>query len=150
MDFKMKSKTENMFRYKIIVISLILTAFNAYAQKDNKGLQSAREALQQVTGQSADYIIVLDFEGFVKMVDYLGGINVNVERTFQDYEYPISGEEENTCGKNEDELKADLEKGNICFLHAPLFHPALKSVGPLRKNLGLKTFFTLSLRMALI
>lgn len=43
--------------------------------------------------------------------------------------------------ENEDELKADLEKGNICFLHAPLFHPALKSVGPLRKNLGLKTFF---------
>lgn len=45
--------------------------------------------------------------------------------------------------ENEDELKADLEKGNICFLHAPLFHPALKSVGPLRKNLGLKTFFNI-------
>ncbi len=83
-----------------------INAIYAYAQKDNKGLQSAREALQKVTGQSADYIIVLDFEGFTKMVDYLGGIDVNVERTFQDYEYPISGEEENTCGKNEDELKA--------------------------------------------
>lgn len=44
---------------------------------------------------------------------------------------------------NEAELKFDLEKGNICFLHAPLFHSALKSVAPLRRNLGLKTFFNL-------
>lgn len=44
---------------------------------------------------------------------------------------------------NEEDLKTDLEKGNICFLHAPLFHPALKSVGPLRKSLGLKTFFNM-------
>ncbi len=40
-------------------------------------------------------------------------------------------------------LKSDLEKANICFLHAPLFHPALKSVAPLRRQLGLKTFFNL-------
>ena len=44
---------------------------------------------------------------------------------------------------NSDDLKADLERGNICFLHAPLFHPALKSVAPFRKQLGLKTFFNL-------
>lgn len=44
---------------------------------------------------------------------------------------------------NSEDLKADLEKGNICFLHAPLFHPALKTVAPLRKQLGLKTFFNM-------
>lgn len=38
-------------------------------------------------------------------------------------------------------LKRQLDKANICFFHAPLFHPALKSVGPIRKNLGVKTFF---------
>ncbi|GIM53127.1 anthranilate phosphoribosyltransferase [Capnocytophaga cynodegmi] len=42
---------------------------------------------------------------------------------------------------NSSELQKDLEKANICFLHAPLFHPALKSVSALRKNLGMKTFF---------
>ncbi|SFI62795.1 anthranilate phosphoribosyltransferase [Kaistella treverensis] len=42
---------------------------------------------------------------------------------------------------NSEDLKKDLVKGNICFLHAPVFHPALKSVGPLRKGLGLRTFF---------
>lgn len=44
---------------------------------------------------------------------------------------------------NEADLKLDLEKANICFLHAPLFHPALKTVAPLRKGLGLKTFFNI-------
>lgn len=42
-----------------------------------------------------------------------------------------------------EELNRDLDKGNICFLHAPLFHPALKTVAPLRKNLGLRTFFNI-------
>lgn len=42
-----------------------------------------------------------------------------------------------------DRLKRQLDKANICFLHAPLFHPALKSVGPIRKQLGVKTFFNM-------
>lgn len=40
-------------------------------------------------------------------------------------------------------LKAQLDKANICFLHAPLFHPAMKAVGPVRKSLGMKTFFNM-------
>ena len=40
-------------------------------------------------------------------------------------------------------LKEQLEKTGICFLHAPLFHPALKHVAPIRKELGLKTFFNM-------
>lgn len=40
-------------------------------------------------------------------------------------------------------LKNEVEKANICFLHAPLFHPALKTVGPIRKNLGVRTFFNM-------
>ncbi|MEJ7822364.1 MAG: anthranilate phosphoribosyltransferase, partial [Chitinophagaceae bacterium] len=40
-------------------------------------------------------------------------------------------------------LKKQLDEANICFLHAPLFHPALKIVGPIRKNLGVRTFFNM-------
>jgi anthranilate phosphoribosyltransferase len=40
-------------------------------------------------------------------------------------------------------LLKELEAANICFLHAPLFHPALKIVGPIRKNLGVRTFFNM-------
>lgn len=42
-----------------------------------------------------------------------------------------------------EELNKDLEKANLCFIHAPLFHPALKTVAPLRKGLGLRTFFNI-------
>ncbi|MEO6549111.1 MAG: anthranilate phosphoribosyltransferase [Ferruginibacter sp.] len=40
-------------------------------------------------------------------------------------------------------LKKELATANICFLHAPIFHPALKVVGPVRKNLGVRTFFNM-------
>jgi len=40
-------------------------------------------------------------------------------------------------------LKKCIEKAGICFLHAPLFHPAMKNVAPVRKQLGLKTFFNM-------
>ncbi len=41
------------------------------------------------------------------------------------------------------QLNKELESSNICFLHAPLFHPALKVVGAIRKNLGVRTFFNM-------
>jgi anthranilate phosphoribosyltransferase len=44
---------------------------------------------------------------------------------------------------NIDKLKEQLDKTNIAFLHAPLFHPALKAVAPVRKQLGLRTIFNL-------
>ena len=40
-------------------------------------------------------------------------------------------------------IKEAVDKANICFLHAPLFHPAMKNVAPVRKELGLKTFFNM-------
>mgnify|MGYP002403861488 CR=1 FL=1 len=40
-------------------------------------------------------------------------------------------------------LKKEIDEANICFMHAPLFHPALKVVGPIRKQLGVRTFFNM-------
>jgi anthranilate phosphoribosyltransferase len=42
-----------------------------------------------------------------------------------------------------DRLKKEVDEANICFLHAPMFHPALKSVAVIRKNFGLRTFFNM-------
>jgi anthranilate phosphoribosyltransferase len=44
---------------------------------------------------------------------------------------------------NPDQLKNEIDKAKFCFMHAPLFHPALKTVGPIRKNLGVRTFFNM-------
>jgi anthranilate phosphoribosyltransferase len=40
-------------------------------------------------------------------------------------------------------LNQELNTHNICFIHAPLFHPALKTVSVQRKELGVKTFFNM-------
>ena len=42
-----------------------------------------------------------------------------------------------------DFLKTSLDKAGICVLHAPLFHPAMKNVAPIRRDLGVKTFFNM-------
>jgi anthranilate phosphoribosyltransferase len=42
-----------------------------------------------------------------------------------------------------DILRKQMDECGICFMHAPLFHPAMKNVAPIRKELGLKTFFNM-------
>jgi anthranilate phosphoribosyltransferase len=44
---------------------------------------------------------------------------------------------------NQDKLKRELDKSGICFLHAPMFNPAMKNIAPIRRELGVKTFFNM-------
>ncbi|HZF64235.1 MAG TPA: anthranilate phosphoribosyltransferase [Chitinophagaceae bacterium] len=44
---------------------------------------------------------------------------------------------------NSDDLRKEVEEANICFMHAPMFHPALKTVAGVRKSLGVRTFFNM-------
>ena len=44
---------------------------------------------------------------------------------------------------NNERLTKEVEEANICFMHAPLFHPALKTVSGIRKNLGVRTFYNM-------
>jgi len=74
----------------------------AYADGETKGsgkgLVEAEAAVGKVTGQQIDYGVRIDFTGFVKAVDIVGGLDVNVDNTFDDYAYPVSGKEDDTCG----------------------------------------------------
>ncbi|MCL5775138.1 MAG: LCP family protein, partial [Patescibacteria group bacterium] len=51
----------------------------------------ATETTEKVTGLKLPYFAVIDFKGFEKVVDLLGGVDVNVDRTFTDYQFPDSG-----------------------------------------------------------
>lgn len=74
----------------------------AYAQGEAKrkggGLPLAEAVVGKVTGQQVDYGIRIDFSGFVKAVDTLGGLDFYVDNTFDDFEYPIEGKEDDSCG----------------------------------------------------
>lgn len=79
----------------------------AYGELKQKGggLLLTKAVVEKVLGQPVDYVFRLDFNGFVKAVDMVGGIEVNVARTFDDYEYPISGKETDTCGFEGEEFE---------------------------------------------
>lgn len=80
----------------------------AYSTGEEKrrggGLILAKAAISKIIKQPIDYGIRIDFDGFIKAVDELGGLNIEVEREFYDYEYPIEGKEDDPCGHAEEEL----------------------------------------------
>lgn len=68
------------------------------------GLAEVKKTIGEVVGQKIDYGFRIDFSGFIKAVDLLGGIDVGIERSFDDYAYPLSGKETDTCGKIDEEI----------------------------------------------
>lgn len=70
------------------------------------GFQNSIPVVSSVTGLSINYFVSVDFGGFAKIIDNLGGIIVQVPETVDDPFYPIAGQENNVCGKSEDEIQA--------------------------------------------
>ena len=68
------------------------------------GMNNMGGIIQNVTGLPINYYVAIDFGNFVKMIDSLGGIEVDVPTTFTDNFYPISGKENDTCGFTETEI----------------------------------------------
>jgi len=77
----------------------INTAY-AIGEKERKdgGLLLAKAAVEKILNQPVDYVLRIDFNGFIRAIDLIGGIDVNVQNSFEDLEYPISGKENDTCG----------------------------------------------------
>lgn len=83
-----------------------VNAIYATEKEDGDGISAVENVIERITGQKIDYVLVLDFEGFTKLVDHLGGIEVDVHQTLDDYHYPIEGLEEDSCGKTDEDIKA--------------------------------------------
>lgn len=77
---------------------------NGEEKKKGDGLILTKAIVSKVLGQNIDYGVRIDFDGFVKAVDLLGGLDISVERTFDDYIYPIAGKENDLCGHTSSEL----------------------------------------------
>ena len=86
--------------------SKINTAY-AFGQEKKKdgGLLLTKAVVEKILDQPVDYIIRIDFNGFVKAIDLVGGIDVSVEKSFEDVEYPISGKEIDDCGFEGEEFE---------------------------------------------
>ncbi len=73
-------------------------------KKKSSGLLETKRVVSKVVGQRIDYGFLIDFTGFIKAVDIIGGINVKVERSFDDYAYPVAGKENDLCGFEEESI----------------------------------------------
>jgi LCP family protein required for cell wall assembly len=68
------------------------------SKKKDSGLLLAKVAVEKILNQPVDYVLRIDFNGFIKAINLVGGININVEKSFEDLEYPIPGKEIDDCG----------------------------------------------------
>lgn len=75
----------------------------AYKGSKNPGA-IAEKLIGDITGFPVQSYVALSFDGFVKAIDTLGGVDVSFTEGFDDYRYPIKGKENDTCGKSDDEV----------------------------------------------
>jgi len=62
-------------------------------QKGSGGMILAKAAVEEIIGQPVHYAVIINFQGFIKSIDTLGGITIEVKQSFDDYKYPIPGQE---------------------------------------------------------
>lgn len=74
--------------------------------QEGAGGMIAMQVVSEMTGLPINYFIALDFQGFEKAVDRLGGIDVAIKTGFDDPLYPLPGQENNACDKSEEEIAA--------------------------------------------
>ncbi len=69
---------------------------NAYAEAESPGSGglAISQAVSDLLKIPVDYYIRVDFEAFIKIVDQIGGLTIDVENTFDDYSYPVWGKED--------------------------------------------------------
>ncbi len=99
---------------------------SAYAKGESKkkggGLLLAKSVVRKITGQPINYVVVIDFSGFTKAVDLLGGLDIDVDKTFDDYQYPLEGNENELCGHTEEEIETYIAS-NSAESDLPNFFP---------------------------
>lgn len=80
------------------VTAKINVAYAHGQEKEGKGLDRARETVSSLLGIPVHYAVRVDFDGFIKAVDLVGGLDIEVENSFIDPHYPITGKEDDLCG----------------------------------------------------
>jgi len=91
------------------------------------GLNFTKTVMGNILGLPLRYGLRIDFKGFVQAVDTLGGIDVDVVNSFDDYNYPIDGKADDLCGylekeidfSQDDALKLNIPPGKMKVFIAP-------------------------------
>lgn len=90
-------------------------------QAKGDGLKYAEDKIDDILGIPIHYGVRVDFSGFSKAIDLIGGVDINVANSFDDFEYPIEGKENDLCGYTEKEM--DLTEDQLKALNVPVSSP---------------------------
>lgn len=82
------------------------------------GLGLSKTVMGNILGLPLHYALRVDFNGFIKAIDVLGGIDVSVDKTFDDYNYPVEGKENDLCGYTEKEIDISSDQAKQLNLEA--------------------------------
>ncbi len=95
---------------------------NAYIEAEKPGTGAAATAafVGNLLNQPVQYYVRVDFSGYEELVNSLGGVDVYIDKTFTDPDYPIIGKELDTCGNS----KASMNPSSIDSLNGPAVPPA--------------------------
>lgn len=108
-------------------LSAKINSAYAYGQDQNgQGLSLAKKTVGDLFGTPVHYAFRIDFNGFVKTVDLVGGLDLTVDNSFVDPHYPITGKEDDLCGLT-------IETQNIDGADQKVVKDATGSATPLAK-----------------
>jgi len=82
------------------------------------GSEKLIQVIENLTKLKIQYHVAVSFSGFIEAIDTIGGIEVYVDNTFDDYAYPIEGKENDICGLNQeyvDKVFAQLNEQKLCL-----------------------------------
>lgn len=80
------------------IFAKINSAYAFGQEKDEQGLELAQKTVSALFDLPVHYAVRVDFDGFIRAVNLIGGLDINVENPFADPRYPIAGHEDDLCG----------------------------------------------------
>jgi anionic cell wall polymer biosynthesis LytR-Cps2A-Psr (LCP) family protein len=103
---------------------------------ESGGWELMKYSAELVTGLTVKHFIAIDFSNYIKAIDTLGGVSVDVPKTYDDYFYPVKGKENETCGFSPALIAEfhqkysgfELEKQFTCRYEHIHFDPGIKTM----------------------
>ncbi len=112
---KLPTKSGDDFRAKINTVYETELFPNDFPDLNTKIAGSKSDAeltkhvIGEITGLTIDNYVSIDFESFTRAIDVVGGVDIEVAKTFEDAKYPVEGKENDTCEKKDKELEEALK-----------------------------------------
>lgn len=112
---------------------------------ENNSLGFTKTVMGNILGIPVHYGLRVDFRGFVQAIDAIDGLDILVERAFDDYNYPIQGAENDLCGFEEKEMEFNEEEANKLNIESGKRHVFISPEGLIatdsaEENKGVKYF----------